>query len=855
MKIGSKIEGDMKQISRLFTVCTLITLAIPLTISARANAASIFQLEGVEPSDRPAVLNFLATVESKLPPAIRYAMSHDIIQGSNYNRRSYPLIVDFGWIPDESIDVVPPLCDAVDRMDKAQLRKSEWQQAVQRNAMDGGVTAIRFDGETQVQVVKGRHSTAYGEKITLNWNLLPAILRGPSATPDFNCGHRTYYRLAQASLIYGIARIYDNIGLIATQQEIDNNDENDTDYGGSARSVPRTLVSETIRYRNLSYGWTGEPGDYKTVLAYWPRAVSPYEYASDVRAHFAFNLEYYLLDPEYQCRKPLLYHYFNRIFGADPAHPFTPRYDTPSTCQVNTKIFLQFLNQMSQKKLTFYVGNGLTDINPDLVRRVDYYRASVGNDASEMFGHAMYKLSVCGPMSTSRTCDRNKMFDLIINPRANPLQMKLDNLKGVFGGYPSQFFISRYLDIFNEYGNDELRSLFSFPLGHTIDNQFVHLNNAEKTNFIYATLELYWEYIGDYKFISNNCADEILRLYKTAFDNPDINHAQIYTPKGVSKLFAKYGIINKNLANAVIEPIPILSQIPIIGRLFWNTKKEREQEKQIESDPQHIDKGLLFAVRGQIADIYRREHNGHVATQGDIDQEMRRWADLATVSDKASEFCKNSQEYSSRQVQIARMRKRVTELNTQYQTLYNAAKARFEAGDASAHQDMAAINQDFLTVVSYMRDKRDDDFDKVAIQLAYDIAQPRNGQQKLCDGNGGFTVTPKMKSALNSALANYSRVQYELMPFDSKFGAEPGYGIPLYGEMLQTTAAGREKLREATAEEIRSVVAIRLEVVPNMGMDWYLLKDLNNEYKSLINDNCHDKLITFAGSDPLCSGN
>ena len=843
----------MKQISKLFTICTFITLTLPLIVSIRANASSIFQLEGVSPSDRPAVLNFLATVESKLPPTIRYALSHGIIQGPNYNRRSYPLVVDFAWIPGESIDIVPPLCDSVDRMDKAQLRKSEWRQAVERNATAGGVTAIRFDGETQVQVVRDRHSTAYGEKITLNRNLLPAILHGPSATPDFNCGHRTYYRLAQASLIYGIARIYDDIGLVAAQQEVDNNDGNDMNSDGSTLPVPRTLVSETIRYRNLSYGWTGEPGYYKTVLAYWPRAVSAYEYASDVRAHFAFNLEDYLLDPEYQCRKPLLYRYFSRIFGADPSHPFTPHYDTPPACQVNTKIFLQFLNQMSQKKLTFYVGNGLTDINPGLVRRVDYYRASVGNDASEMFGHAMYKISICGPMSTSGHCDRNKMFDLIINPRANPLQMKLDNLKGVFGGYPSEFFISRYLNIFNEYGNDELRSLFSFPLGHTIDNDFVPLNTAEKTDFIYATLELYWEYVGNYKFISNNCADETLRLYKTAFDNSDINHAHIYTPKGVSKLFAKYGVINKKLANEVIEPIPILSQIPIIGRLFWNASKEKEQEKQIESDPQHIDKGLLFAVKDQIADIYRREHEGRVATQSDVDREMKRWADLATVSDKASEFCKNSQEYPSRQTQIERMRKRVTDLNTQYQQLYNAAKARFESGDASAHQDMAAINQDFLTIVSYMRDKRDDDFNKVAIQLAYDIAEPHDGQRKLCNGDGGFTVTPRMKNDLKKALVNYSRVQYELMPFDSKFGAEPGYGIPLYNEMLQTTAAGREKLREATAEEIRSVLAIRLEVAPNMGMDWYLLKDLNKEYKSLINDNCHDKLTTFAGSDLLCS--
>src|SRR6185437_10063341 len=115
--------------------------------------------------------------------------------------------------------------------------------------------------------------------------------------------------------------------------------------------------------------------------------------------------------------------YFSETFGSNET-PFTPQYDRPSACEVNTKIFLQFQNALTHN--TYYAGNGETDLNPGLVREVDYYGASVGNDAASLFGHAMYRLVVCTPDATEEQCELDKNTDLIINPRANPMEMQLD---------------------------------------------------------------------------------------------------------------------------------------------------------------------------------------------------------------------------------------------------------------------------------------------------------------------------------------------------------------------------------------------------------------------------------------------
>ena len=51
--------------------------------------------------------------------------------------------------------------------------------------------------------------------------------------------------------------------------------------------------------------------------AFSDRSPDGYELASPVE-FVAVNLEYFLLDPAYACRRPALYHYFAAHFGDEP---------------------------------------------------------------------------------------------------------------------------------------------------------------------------------------------------------------------------------------------------------------------------------------------------------------------------------------------------------------------------------------------------------------------------------------------------------------------------------------------------------------------------------------------------------
>jgi hypothetical protein len=144
----------------------------------------------------------------------------------------------------------------------------------------------------------------YSSTIHVNAHFIDEILLGPSGTRTYPCGHKSLYRLAQATVIHETAHAYDD----------------------------EVKVSSDDEFRGLA-GWTRSffTRSWEPKSALRSRSPDRYEF-EDLEENFAVETEFFLLDPEFGCRKPAFNDYFIHHFHEDP-FPTRP-------CAVNTKVNL-----------------------------------------------------------------------------------------------------------------------------------------------------------------------------------------------------------------------------------------------------------------------------------------------------------------------------------------------------------------------------------------------------------------------------------------------------------------------------------------------------------------------------------
>ena len=116
--------------------------------------------------------------------------------------------------------------------------------------------------------------------------------------------------------------------------------------------------------------------------------------------------------------------------------------------------------------------------------------------------------------------------------------LTLSSWKGLTGGYMSQLIIRPLTEILNDYTEIDYRDLQSIPL---------QLSADEMRQFIYHALELYWGYSGRYFFLTNNCADESLRLLQTVLPGDGVQRLEVLTPLGLRDT-----LINNHVADSSV---------------------------------------------------------------------------------------------------------------------------------------------------------------------------------------------------------------------------------------------------------------------------------------------------------------
>lgn len=235
---------------------------------------------------------------------------------------------------------------------------------------------------------------------------------------------------------------------------------------------------------------------------------SPDRYELTSPAEFvAVNLELFLLDPEYACRRPALASYFAARLEWTP----------PSAVCAPGLPFLQADPELADP--------GFASIDPARVYAVDYLLAEANHAPMSRWGHSMLRLVICAPGHTlGPDCRLDLQYHRVISFRAFVDDVQLSSWRGLTGHYPSRLFLLPLDQVINEYTKVELRGLRSIPL---------RLAPAEITALLTRAAQLHWSYDGQYYFISNNCAVETWRLLQSGVSRLATLPLRSVTPTGL----------------------------------------------------------------------------------------------------------------------------------------------------------------------------------------------------------------------------------------------------------------------------------------------------------------------------------
>lgn len=332
-------------------------------------------------------------------------------------------------------------------------------------------------------------------RINMNRKFLSVILKGASNAATYHCGHKNFYRLAQATLIHEMSHVYDSLNMTAINNPTERKLRLQCAATGpvSLEQIPvwcRDLINQTKSvsdrpvWKNLM-NWNKGFFVSKTKNLLTLRSPDSYE-NENLSEAFAVNMEYFVLDPEFACRRP-------EVDSFLKAH-FQISNNSKPTCAVNSK--LRFSNS---GKL----------VNLDLSRlyEIHYLMAAKGQGIESKWGHAMFRLVLCSPKRSAPgpECLQDLDQHVVISYRANISGVSQSYWSGLVGGYPSQMFVYTLPEIISEYTVSEFRDLLSIPMT---------LTPIEKKRFLDRLLQEYWEYQGQYYFLGNNCATEAFDFIK-----------------------------------------------------------------------------------------------------------------------------------------------------------------------------------------------------------------------------------------------------------------------------------------------------------------------------------------------------
>lgn len=252
----------------------------------------------------------------------------------------------------------------------------------------------RLDREIEVEwrddlPANGMGQARGPQRIALNRKYLADLTDGSAASRQTGRVHGTERRELLATLLHELTHVYDRARLWSAEEkrEIRRCTRQEETLGRIAQptdcrgqSGRRFTLSDDPRLLDLA-GWpqrAGQRGRREAHNGFVLRSPDVYE-LSNPREFVAVNMEYFLLDPSYACRRPALYRYYQQRFGWAPEH---------SAC-AQSFAYLNAGRDFGQQPLG--------QLDPERVYEVDYLLAEANDNLVSRWGHTMLRLVICAP--------------------------------------------------------------------------------------------------------------------------------------------------------------------------------------------------------------------------------------------------------------------------------------------------------------------------------------------------------------------------------------------------------------------------------------------------------------------------
>ncbi|MGA3824235.1 DUF4105 domain-containing protein [Pseudomonas chlororaphis] len=378
---------------------------------------------------------------------------------------------------------------------------------------------------------------AYGQaslvdELDLNRKLLVSLTDGSAATQKTHRPHGTVRREMLATVLHELTHIYDRSRLWpGAERTLIQRCSRQNSASGliglpdqcRGQTARRFTLSDDPRLLDLA-GWpqyVGRRGEREQYNRQVARSPDIYE-TTNPKEFVAVNMEYFLLDPSYACRRPALYRYYQEHFGWAPK--------AKDTC---TQSFA-FLNAGND-----FAKQPLGKVDPERVYAVDYLLAEANQNWVSRWGHSMLRLVICAPgRPRGPDCRLDLEQHLVLSYRAFVGDVQLSSWDGLVGKYPSRLFILPLAQVIDEYTKTELRSLASVPL---------NLSRNEIEEVVERAAEMHWSYDGNYYFLSNNCAVESLKLLRSGSNNAQLTGLDSIMPNGLLEVLKGRGLADTSV--------------------------------------------------------------------------------------------------------------------------------------------------------------------------------------------------------------------------------------------------------------------------------------------------------------------
>ncbi len=419
---------------------------------------------------------------------------------------------------------------------------SEPQRQASQALLDEAQAALpprlreRLDRRVDVRWSMQLPANGYGrasrsDRLELNAHLLPGLADGSAASAPTGRPHGSVRRELLATVVHELTHLYDRSrAWTAEQRQLSNRCHRQLASLGPiglaercrGQTARRFTLSDDPRLLDLA-GWqqaVGRRGLRERDNGQVARSPDIYE-LHNPREFVAVNLEYFLLDPSYACRRPSLYRYFREHFGWTPAAPA----ECPPT--------YPYLNAGRN-----FARQPLGQLDPKRVYEIDYLFAEANDNWASRWGHSMLRLVICAPgRPRGPACRLDLEYHLVLSYRAFVGDVQLSSWDGLTGSYPSRLFILPLNQVIDEYTKIELRSLASVPL---------RLSAHERRTLAEHAAEQHWSYDGDYWFLSNNCAVETLKLLRAGTARAELETLDSITPSGLLDLLVARGLADRS---------------------------------------------------------------------------------------------------------------------------------------------------------------------------------------------------------------------------------------------------------------------------------------------------------------------